>query len=84
MSTKSKFVSNRLAGRRVFLKFEKIADTWWTDAEKLRAMVAELDRLGVPDSADVRLRHWPDEDNEMHVTGWTLGLLVPDEAAGAS
>jgi hypothetical protein len=82
--SKSRFKSQALSGHRVFLTFEKIADTHWTEAEKLRALVAELDRLGVPDDTNLRLRYWPDDDNEMFVGGWTLGLVVPDAAGGAS
>jgi hypothetical protein len=72
------FRSRQLSGYRLCLPFEKIADSYWTTAEQLRAMVAELDRLGVSGGTDVRLRHWPDDDNETNHAGWSLSLYVPE------
>jgi hypothetical protein len=71
------FRSRQLSGHRLCLPFERIGTSYWTTAEQLRAMVAELDRLGVSDRADVRLRHWPDDDNETGHAGWALNLYVP-------
>lgn len=78
MSTpKSKFKSDRLSGRRLTLGFERIADTYWTDAEQLRALVAELDRLEIPAKADVQLKHRT-ADDELGPPGWSLNLHAPE------
>jgi hypothetical protein len=74
--TERKFESYRRTGRRLALPFEKILDSYWTKARQLRAMVAEFDRLEVPEDADVRLM-WRSDDHEIGPSGWSLNIIVP-------
>jgi hypothetical protein len=73
------FVSWPRTGHRLALPFEKIGDSHWTTARQQRAMVAELDRLEVPDSADIQLRHRTDDD-ELPPVGWSLNITVSTAA----
>lgn len=77
MSTKSSFRSEQRHGYRLCLSFEKIMSTYWTDAGTLRALVAEMDRLEVPDSKDIQLRH-RSEGDELGPIGWALDLYATE------
>lgn len=74
MTGGSRFYS-RPTARQIVLKFEKIGDTYWTDARTLRAFTAELDRLDATDVTSARLVQRP-ELHELEPTGMVLVAWV--------
>ena len=80
---RSQFRSDPMRGRRITLSFERISDSFWTEAVRLRELVAEMDRLGVGDKTPIQLKHRTDAD-ELGPVGWSLNLTIDSDNRGAA